>query len=246
MNFGINKSKKIVSISEVDFKSKLRFDSMFNIMQNEALIHSEKIGVGLNTYLKKGQTWVLTWAKIIVNRYPIFGEELIIHTWLKKVYKLYTLRDFTFFNINEEPVINASTGWLLLNMDTMRPIRLKEIPETVKFLENKSAINEFPQKLSINSPLNFIYKKNILYSSLDLNYHVNNSKYIEFIIDSIPISTFEKKEIESVELYFTGDAKYNDILGIYNNFSNEKEVTFFEIRNITKNKSIFKAKTVFR
>ncbi len=41
-----------IPISLVDFKGNIRVDSIFSIMQNEALKHSDAIGVGFNKFLK--------------------------------------------------------------------------------------------------------------------------------------------------------------------------------------------------
>ncbi len=245
-NIEVHKSKRRINVSDVDFNSKLRLDNIFNILQNEALEHSEKIGVGFKTYMKKSQTWVLTWAKIKINQYPEFEDEIEIHTWLKKIFKLYTLRDFTFFDKNKREIINASTGWLLLNLENLRPIRPEEIPETVSFLPEKNAISDLPQKIIIKEDLKEVFRKKIYYSDIDVNFHVNNSKYIEFILNSFPIEFLKENEIEMIELYFISDSKINDEIEVLSNHTINNQDAFFKIRNKTKNSVVLRANIKLR
>lgn len=240
-DYSLNKSKIRINISEVDFNAKLRLDNIFNIMQNEALKHSEKIGVGFKSYMKKNQTWVLTWAKIKIIEYPTFEDEIEVNTWLKRTFKLYTLRDFAFYDKNGNNIINASTGWLLLNISNLRPLRLENIPDTVVFLENRNAINELPDKISINKELKIRFEKTVFYSDLDMNFHVNNSRYIEYILNSFPIDDFRNKEIKEITLYFISDARINESIQVYTDYKKGDNIIQCEIRNKSRNSIILKS-----
>jgi acyl-ACP thioesterase len=204
-----------IPLSDVDFRGKIKLNSIFGIMQNEALNHSERIGVGFNKFLNDGQIWVLTWAKIIIEKYPDFEDTILLRTWLKKQHKLFTIRDFLFIDKQNIPIIKASTGWLLLNAKTKRPERPKSLPQTVTFLENLNSINEMPRKIKDSENLIKVFEKKIYYADLDPNIHTNNSKYMEFILNSFPIETYENKEIKEMTLFFLSDARYGDIIEIF-------------------------------
>ena len=229
-----------IPISYVDFKGKIRLDSIFNIMQNEALNHSEKIGVGFRKFLKDNQIWVLTWAKIKIDRYPQFEEKIVLKTWLREQHRLFTIRDFLFSDKDGNINVRASTGWLLLNAKTKRPERPKNLPETVKFLSNKKALNEYPKKLK-----DFEYyrkegiKKKILYTDLDLNNHTNNAKYIEFILNSVFSENLKRKEILTFELFFFSDSKFMDEIECF--FKDQEKFMNVLIINNTKNTKILRA-----
>jgi len=240
-DYSINESRIRINISEVDFNAKLKLDNIFNIMQNEALKHSEKIGVGFKSYIKKNQTWVLTWAKIKIAKYPKFEDEIQVNTWLKRTFRLYTLRDFAFYDKDGENIINASTGWLLLNLSNLRPTRLENIPNTVSFLENKNAIDELPNKILIKNELKIRFEKRVFYSELDVNFHVNNSRYIEYILNSFPIDDFRNKEIKEITLYFISDAKLNEDIQVYTDYERENSIIQCEIRNKSRNAVILKS-----
>ncbi len=229
-----------IPISYVDFEGKIRLDSIFNIMQNEALNHSEKIGVGFRKFLKDNQIWVLTWAKIKIDKYPRFEEKIVLKTWLREQYRLFTIRDFLFLDEYGNMSIRVSTGWLLLNAKTKRPERPKNLPKTVKFLSDKKALNEFPKKLK-----DFEYyekkgiEKKILYTDLDLNNHTNNAKYIEFILNSVFSENLKRKEISTFELFFFSDSKFMEEIECL--FKEHDITTNVLIMNNTKKAKILRA-----
>ncbi len=229
-----------IPISYVDFEGKLRLDSIFNIMQNEALNHSEKIGVGFKKFLKDNQIWVLTWAKIKIDKYPKFEERIMLKTWLREQYRLFTIRDFLFSDESGHISVRASTGWLLLNAKTKRPERPKDLPKTVKFLSDKKALEDYPRKLK-----DFEYhggknsRKKIQYTDLDLNNHTNNSRYIEFVLNSVFAENLKKKEISTFELFFFSDSKFSEEIECF--LKNQEKLTNILIINNTKNIKILRA-----
>ncbi len=229
----------IISLSDVDFKGHYKLNSIFESMQNEALHHSNRIGVGFNKFLSDGQIWVLSWVKIKIIEYPVFEERILLKTWLKEQYKLYTIRDFIFFNKIDEPIIRASTGWLLLDAKSKRPTRPRNLPETVNFLPKQSALDEKPRKIDDKDDLKTIFEKKIYYTDLDLNFHTNNSKYIEIILNTFPLEKHKTKKIKEMSLYFLSEAKYGDNIKVLS----KKEINgsdFIKIMNITTKKQILR------
>jgi len=232
-----------IPISSVNFRGELRLDSIFNFMQNEALMHSERIGVGFKKFLNDGQIWVLTWAKIKIIKYPKFEEFITIKTWLKEQKKLFTMRDFIFLNSEEKEIVKASTGWLLLNAETKRPTKPKDLPDTVEFIPEEKALDEEPKKLeAIENPVKLKEKK-IGYTDIDMNNHTNNSKYIEFILDSFPLERFKKSSINELTLFFFSESRFGDIIEIYHKQKNN--ITNVLIRNKSKETQLLRADIIW-
>ncbi len=230
-----------IPLSDVDFRGKLKLNSIFGIMQNEALNHSERIGVGFNKFLNDGQIWVLTWGKIIIRKYPDFEDTILLKTWLKKQHKLFTIRDFLFLNQEEQPIIRASTGWLLLNANSKRPERPKSLPKTVSFLEDTASIDEIPEKIRDENDLIKTFEKKIYYSDIDPNNHTNNSKYMEFVLNSFPMKIHENKRIKDMTLFFLSDARYGDTIEIFSkNSDTDDNRDYLKIINKTTGNQILR------
>ncbi len=150
------------------------------------------------------------------------------------------MRDFFFLKENNSsPLIKASTGWLLLNAETKRPTRPKSLPDTVVFLPKIKALDEDPKKLEKLSEPKFLKSFTIEYTDIDMNNHVNNTKYIEFILNSFPIKKFESQRINALTLFFFSEAKYGEKVDILS--KEDTNISQLLIRNKTKDSEILRA-----
>lgn len=51
-------------------------------------------------------------------------------------------------------------------------------------------------------------------SDIDLNMHVNNTKYAQWILDSIPLSSHGQYDLKSYEINFVAETKLEDVIAI--------------------------------
>ena len=65
-----------IRYSEVNDKCQLTLSNIANYFQDCTTFHSEDLGVGVEDSITKKRAWILNSWQIIVNRYPVFGEEV--------------------------------------------------------------------------------------------------------------------------------------------------------------------------
>ncbi len=208
-------SLKVIQAHEVDFTNRLRIDSLFIYLQDIAAAHADKLNLGYKALTEYNFAWVLLWVKAEVDSLPRFGEEIKIKTWPKKKYKLYSLRDFFVYSSNGQIIIKATTAWLPINMKTKRIIDTSSLPAPINYQKNESAINELPEKITEPDNRELIFSRQMRYTDLDLNQHVNNIRYIELIMDSFSKDHYEKFQLKNIAVNFVTESKYNDEIDIY-------------------------------
>lgn len=200
---------------EVDFKNLVKLSSIFNYMQEAASNNANQLKFGYNDLMKEGLFWVLSRSKIQVIEYLKVGDDLIIETWPKGTDKLFALRDFKIYNSNKDIIGNATTAWLLIDSKTIRPVKPDFMLEKIPHHNIESAILETPGKIAESEMTTFIAEKNIGYMDLDINQHVNNVKYVEYMLDSFPMDHFAEKSISSMQINFLCESKYGDTIQIF-------------------------------
>ena len=235
-------SKKIIQAHEVDFTNRLRIDSLFVLLQDTAAAHADKLNLGFTALIKHDFAWVLSWAKVKVEIFPVFREEIKIKTWPKKKYKLYSLRDFFIYNSEDKIICRATTAWLPINIKTKKIIDTSSLPEPINYQENHSALDEFPQRVFELTEKEFLLKKKMRYTDIDLNQHVNNIKYIELILDSFSVQHYEKQKLEKIEINFVSESKFDDEIEVYTSSRKEKNSSIIEGINKGNSKIAFQAK----
>src|SRR5690606_24512513 len=63
------------------------------------------------------------------------------------------------------------------------------------------------------------YEKVIGYSDIDFNGHLNNSKYVDFIMDCFPIKDHQEYDIQSIEVNFKNEALPGDDIVLWKDTS---------------------------
>ena len=71
------------------------------------------------------------------------------------------------------------------------------------------------------------YPYTVKYSDIDMNNHVNSMKYIQWVIDTLPIEKI-KKGIKKIDINYIKEALYGDELLIQHYSKEEKDI--FEIK----------------
>jgi acyl-ACP thioesterase len=229
---------------DVDSNNRLKVSTIFDYFQNAASNHADNLKIGYDDLIPKGFLWVLSWAKFEFIKYPQFKDEVKIYTWGKKQYKLYSMRDFILFNNNDQIICKGTTGWLLLDAKTMRPKILTQLFPDVMLLEEKTAMDDLPQKFPNLPQTEKIFSKEIKYSDIDLNKHANNAKYVELIQDCYDQEFHNSHQMKSLTISFLSEAKYGDTVEVSKNIQTDKEETYFiEAKNLNTEKAVFQAIT---
>ena len=219
---------------DVDSNNRLKLSSFFNYMQDVASAHADNLNVGWKALQTEGLFWVLSWMKIDFENYPKFEDVIKIKTWPKGKYKLYALRDFILSDGNLEIYGKASSAWLLLNLQTKRINDLNKFLINIPYSPNDHALNVLPEKINLeNSKETFLYKQ-VDYTDIDINEHVNNAKYIEYIQNCYDLDFHKNYKIKSLTVSFNSETKFGDKLELYKNVIGDLEHYIVAINQLNK------------
>lgn len=212
---------------DADLHNQLKISSIFNYMQDIASFHADELGVGYKALQENQIFWVLSWAKVEIKSLPSYGETIKIKTWAKGKERLFYMRDFIFYNDRDEEIIKGTSAWLLLDSKTKRMTDLVKVGLDLPSFPDEHAIDEFPGKFNFLLEEGRDYKRKIFYSDIDINRHVNNSRYLEFILDCYDESEHEKNKIKAVTIAYKGETHFMDELTINRSSLSDKENSDF-------------------
>ncbi|KAM7277880.1 hypothetical protein ACFE04_005014 [Oxalis oulophora] len=206
------KQTVVVRSSEVGADKNATIECILNLLQETAINHlrtSGLVGDGFGVtpgMLKNDLIWIVTKLSVEIDSYPTWDEVLEVDTWLRPSGKNGVQKDWTIKNLVTGQILGRATSkWMMMNGKTRR---LSKIPEEVKaeispfFLERKE--DESAQK-KIEKLANAIYiNKNLKpkRSDIDMNHHVNNVKYANWMLEAIPETILEECQLSSITLEF--------------------------------------------
>ncbi|KAG8657430.1 palmitoyl-acyl carrier protein thioesterase, chloroplastic isoform X3 [Manihot esculenta] len=171
-------------------------ETLMNHLQETALNHVKTAGLlgdGFGStpeMSKRNLIWVVTRMQVLVDHYPTWGDVVQVDTWVSASGKNGMRRDWLVRDSKTgETLTRASSVWVMMNKLTRR---LSKIPEEVRgeiepyFLNSDPVVDEDSRKLPKLDDNTADYVRKGLtprWSDLDINQHVNNVKYIGWILE---------------------------------------------------------------
>lgn len=221
-----------------------RFTTMANFFQEMAYAHANQLGFGYRDLHKNKTMWVLCRMRILMHRYPEWGDQVNVETWHRGMDRLFGLRDFSVTDHQGNELGLASSAWLILDATSRRPVRASnEMLQEGK--AEKAVFNEPLQKIKLPDNLQEVGHRHVVFSDLDIMGHVNNVKYMEWSIDAILTGGSIGQEISELEINFTNEARLGDEITINGNqtlhFTSGPDM-FFQAMRVADGKEIFRVR----
>ncbi|XP_077211942.1 palmitoyl-acyl carrier protein thioesterase, chloroplastic-like [Tasmannia lanceolata] len=190
-------------------------ETLMNHLQETALNHVRSAGLlgdgfGATPEMsRRNLIWVVTRMQVLVDCYPSWGDIVEVDTWVGPSGKNGMRRDWLVRDFKTGQTLTRATSvWVMMNKKTRK---LSKIPEEVRgeiepyFIEHAAILEEDSRKLPKLDDSNADYICRGLtprWSDLDVNQHVNNVKYIGWILQSAPISILESHELAGMTLEY--------------------------------------------
>ncbi|XP_059638070.1 palmitoyl-acyl carrier protein thioesterase, chloroplastic-like [Cornus florida] len=200
-------------------------ETLMNHLQETALNHVKSAGLMVDGFgstpemCKKNLIWVVTKMQIVVDRYPTWGDVVQVDSWVAASGKNGMRRDWLVRDWKTGDVLTrASSVWVMMNKETRR---LSKMPDEVReeigpyFVDSPPVVEEDNRKLSKLDDRTADHIRTGLtpkWSDLDVNQHVNNVKYIGWILESVPLSILESHELSGMTLEYRKECGRNSVL----------------------------------
>ena len=181
-----------------------------NFLQEAASLHAASLGFGKGDFAAAGKniSWVLTRMVVKMNRYPVWEDELTVETFPRGGRKIVAWRDFEIRDAKGQTLGVASSEWMIIDLATRK---IHAIPEKVFAANDPANVPvlglepftkfRFPEGGSGVSPLHFPAMK----SQIDLNGHVNNVHYINWMLEPCESRCPAEMEVVFRSETFAGD-----------------------------------------
>ena len=216
----VYKKEYQIGLGDIDFQKKLKISALFNFFQDIASLHAENLGIGIDSLISGyGVTWVLTRIRVDMERMPVLGENIIIETWPHPPGKLEFGRDFLVRDTSDIILARAVSTWVIMDISA-REIKKTETITTNYPLSPKSrAIDCRLGRFKAFDTPEIAYQRVIGYSDVDINEHLNSSKYIDFIMDCFSLEEHRRLGVKSLEISYMNEALPGDTLTMYKDLS---------------------------
>lgn len=194
---------------EIDAGGRLSIPAIFNLLQDAASNHAFELGVAISQLLADNYTWVLSRIALKMTGYPAWRDTIQIATWPSGVQRVFALRDFD-IRQNNRTIGSCVSAWIIIDAANRKPIRPTSFVEQLKPLEKKHVMENPLTKLPRFQGAEIEHLFRVRYSDLDINQHVNNVSYIEWVLENIQSIEKNHRCLADLEINFLGEALLGD------------------------------------
>ncbi len=190
--------------------------TILTLLEETAAEHCLSIGVSLYDLEKQRIGWVLISGAIEMIRYPKYKEKITIKTWLSKYSIVKGYRENIIYDEKKNIIGKAKGLWLFYDITRRRPIPISEV-----FLNTWSFIDETSVDLNIDEKIVPVQNElpkvsfNVFKLDIDGNNHVNNIRYLHWLIESLPEELLDNYYLKSINGRFVAEAKYGEKVQVF-------------------------------
>ena len=204
-----------VNSYQTDSRCRLSLPSLFQLFQEIAYRHAEDLNWGWEVLHSRNQFWALTRVVMEIDRMPLWNEELTIRTAPRKGEGVMAPRDLLVIDSEGKICVRCTSFWIIMDISERKPVMPDRFFEGFNFSEACDLCCLPFRKIRGDFEGEPVYSRNVHYSSLDMNNHVNNSAYVRFLVDGLEKEELEEKRITQFQIVFQQEAGNGDRLDIY-------------------------------
>jgi acyl-ACP thioesterase len=168
---------------DVNLHRRLRTARLFELMQEASIRHTEELGMGREKTLDRGLLWVVTLQRAEIARMPEYDETVTLESWPGRTMHLLFPRYYRVLDGEGRVLLRASALWALIDQNTRRMV----FPDDYGIEIEGQVTGE---EIALPSPLpraegELLPAFRVPYSYLDLNGHMNNTRYFDLAEDRL-------------------------------------------------------------
>lgn len=211
LNF-ITKETKYVEISDVDYMFEYHLCHLFERFTELAIKNATEIGLWNHT-MTKHYGWVVAKQSLHLDE-PICYEDVIELSTTVSKGSFVSFPRYYFVSKNNQQIGYCSSIWTLIDIEKRRMVSPKRIGMEVPLLPEKRLL-ETPSNIEIDIDMEYIQTREVLYSDIDVNQHMNNTKYIQWVCDLLDDDIHKKNYICDISIQYKKEIAAHSQVELY-------------------------------
>ncbi|MGL5378949.1 acyl-[acyl-carrier-protein] thioesterase [Clostridium sp.] len=193
---------------EVDCNLNCTIKSLINFIEDIGTTQSEGLGVGIDYLNERKMAWVFYQYDINIKRYPRHGETIKIVTEPYGFKRFYALRSYDMYDESGEKIVEAKAVFFLIDIEKRRAMRVPADQYEVYGVDGDIKGNVNIERLEKLEEAMYSKSFGVRFSDIDSNNHVNNTKYVEWAMESLPVEIIKDYELERIVVTFEKECHY--------------------------------------
>jgi len=196
---------------ELDHRGEMPLWVIYRFLQEAAEYNAVDLGFDTESMLKQSLTWMLVRLQLRVGSVPTQRTTVRAETWPSAVESRFALRDFRlWWNNAAKPFAVASSAWLLFDVNRKRPVVVENILGREHLKRTEHMVHDpFPSITPSGDP-DFTVEFTVRRADLDLNDHVNNTNYVEWLAEAVPEPVWRGNAVTALDIEYKRAVQFGE------------------------------------
>ena len=190
---------------DCDFMNTWRPSAILVAMQEAAGNHSQLLGCGREELLKNSIVWILTRCEVHMHRYPRMLDTVTVETFPMPNRRWFFPRYFVFRDQTGEPLGCGATLWALLDVNTRRMAPPGDVAACIPDNSDLTPPMGLPGTVEDIGGDETVVARMPTYFDLDMNMHVNNTRYADWACDALGVDLMRENQLSSFRVNYDAE-----------------------------------------
>ena len=212
----------------VDCFGRLRLSMLLAYSQEAAANHCIQLGTDYDSMSAKNMFWAIIRQKVQITRLPRIGETITLETWPMPTARTYYPRATVAYDAEGKELFKVMGLWVVMDLRNRTMILPKKSGITVEGTIRGNELS-VPGGLSPRE-LDGRCSRRVLFSDLDQNGHMNNSRYLEWMYDLLDSSFHRENTPKELSICYHAEAREGQTLHLNWQLDDEKQLLVDALR----------------
>ncbi|MCI9049379.1 MAG: hypothetical protein HFF37_03150 [Coprobacillus sp.] len=203
---------KKIEVCDADYMGEYKLYHLFNHFTNIATENAMKINMwNKDMFYQYG--WVIAKQTLTLHQPIKIDDVLELSTVIAKG-SFVAFPRYYFIKKDGKEIGRCSSIWTLIDIKKRRIVSPKKIGINIPEVQHYFHLDT-PKTISLDLPLHCVMKRQVLYSDIDTNQHMNNARYIEWALDTIDYQVYKKYFIKELSIHYKKEIRPLEFVKLY-------------------------------
>lgn len=177
------------------------------------------------------QAWVLSRMRVEIDELPKWRDVVTVKTWIHDLQGSRSIRALEMY-IGDKKIIGSTTYWAVFNTKLRKAEALAVPHEHFELFPDMHPTEETFSKINMNREMESRSERKVVLSDLDIVFHANNVKYLEWCLDTVDHRPILKQQLKSFDMNYLRELMLGDTVQIMS--GSEEKQSYFTIMKDNK------------
>jgi medium-chain acyl-[acyl-carrier-protein] hydrolase len=236
-------SQFTVRSNEVNYRGEATMPAVVSYFQEAAWDNTKTLGISMYDLLERGLTWVLQRMRIEMFRYPKHDEKVTVETWASGREKVFLHRDFRLYSESNELMGQATSVWLVMDVAARKMVAVPDFIMAHEIAPDHQPLPFAKGKLPVLEVAEFEETMPVRWHDIDLNRHVTNSRYVQWVLEALPNEILAQKQLQELDIIYRAESMLGGTVIASAGKTQEENVFLHKLTSQETGKELVQAQT---